>query len=104
MTKNELSLLLYLETCATDYGGTVDQRHMNDEDREILARWTNEGFMQSGRICFADVEKLCKHSRKVTHWVVFSDDAWKAAHSERRERCERIMEKRTWKRTEEVYP
>lgn len=29
MTKEEKSLLLYLETCATEKGGKVDARHMN---------------------------------------------------------------------------
>jgi hypothetical protein len=101
MTKDERSLLLYLETCATDYGGTVDQRHMNDEDREILERWTREGFMQSGRICFHDAETLSRHTRKVSHWVVLSDVAWTAAHAERRARYERLEAKRTWMRTEE---
>ena len=32
LTKEERSLLLCLETRAVDYGGTVDARHMNQDD------------------------------------------------------------------------
>jgi len=39
MDKDERSLLLFLETQATDYGGLVDARHMNDEDMRIVEQW-----------------------------------------------------------------
>jgi len=42
MTKNERSLLLYLETRAVDYGGIVDTRHMNQDDMEIAKEWNKK--------------------------------------------------------------
>lgn len=102
MTKNELSLLLYLETRAVDYAGVIDQCKLNDDDRDTLDKWTTEGFVQSGRICFHDIEKMNPNSfKKPTHWVVLSDEAWTAAHAERRARAIRMETKRSWKRAGE---
>lgn len=87
MTKDERSLLLYLETRAVDYGGKVDTRHMNAEDMAIAKNWNTEGFVKFGRIKFHDINILSK----MTHWCELSDEAWTLAHQERRARCTRIM-------------
>jgi len=104
LTKDERSLLLYLETCATDHGGLVDRRRMNEEDVAIVERWDKEGFLAFGRICFDDIKTLAKSCgpKRYTHWCELSDKAWKSAHVERRARSHRIMSKRTWKKTSEV--
>lgn len=45
LTKQELSLLLFLETRAVDYGGRVDTRHMNMDDMTTANRmWVVKRF------------------------------------------------------------
>lgn len=97
MTKDERSLLLYLETRAVDHGGLVTTPQMNADDFAILDRWKESGFMQFGRLTVASIEKL----RGATHWVRLSEAAWKLAHEARRARCERVYGSRTWETTEE---
>jgi hypothetical protein len=106
MTTFECSLLLYLETCAVDYGGGVDANHVNSADMEILERWNVEGFVQSGRIAFHDVERMYKRSkgrRRATLWAELSEEAWAVAHEERRARATRmsVVDKRGWQKAGE---
>jgi len=92
MTSDEKRLLLYLETCAVDYGGKVDTKRMNKEGMDIAKKWNDEGFVKFGRIKF--------HSIIVsTHWCELSDEAWNIAHAERKARCLRIMSKQTIDKT-----
>jgi hypothetical protein len=91
LTRNELSLLLYFETQATDYGGTLESCRMNADDMQIARRWNETGFVQFGRIAFNDIKEHGGTHR--THWCVLSDAAWVRAHAERRARCERLMTK-----------
>jgi hypothetical protein len=122
MTKDERSLLLYLETCAVDHTGKVDGIKMNDEDRAIAERWAQEGFIKYGRVCAADAfpcatapeeeflteededegssAPLLPRSSKL-NWVQLSEEAWTLAHAERRARAERLWAKRDWRTTEE---
>lgn len=94
MTKHERSLLLFFETCATDWGGTVAVQHMNDDDREIAKRWTEAGFVEFRRIPFLEIVQRGGATR--TNFVTLSDDAWSLAHEERRARCERIRARIAW--------
>ena len=96
MTKDELSLLLYLESRAVDQGGKVDSRKMNEDDFAIAKRWADGGYIQFGRVCAADCTELGG-----TNWVILSAKAWKDAHKERRDRAERMWEKRTFMTTDE---
>ena len=89
MNNTELSLLLFLETRAVDYGGIVDNRHMNAGDFEITKEWNASGFLEFRRIKSSDITM-----NHCTHFVKLSEEAWVAAHAERRARCERIMERR----------
>jgi len=95
MTKDERSLLLFLESCAVDQGGSVKSVHMNGADFEIAKRWNQEGFVKFGRIRSADL------SRGGSHWCALSDEAWILAHAERKARAVRMWDKRQWKTTEE---
>lgn len=99
MTRDELSLLLYLETCAVDFGGAVDARRMNKEDFDTAAQWAREGFIEFGRICAADIKTTGPQQR--TQWVRLSDAAWTQAHAERRARFARVYAKRNWRTTKE---
>lgn len=93
MTKDELSLLLYLEACAVDHGGKVEAIRMNEGDFDIAERWKRTGFIQFGRI-FADAIRKSRGRAVVTNWVVLSESAWQAAHAERRARALRMFEQR----------
>jgi hypothetical protein len=88
MSKDELSLLLYLETRAVDYGGRVDTRRIKDEDFVTAKHWDKDGFIifkrRNGRVVTRDGS---------SHQVTLSDEAWTLAHAERRTRCERITAK-----------
>ena len=95
MTKKELSLLVYLECRAVDYGGRVNIEHMNYDDINIAKEWNETGFINFGRIVAGD------HTPVGTYWVTLSENAWQAVHIERRERFKRIYEKRTWQTTKE---
>ena len=96
MTKDEKSLLLYLETCAVDQTGRIDQRRMNDLDRSIAERWADEGFIKYGRIACHDINST------LTHWCVLSSEAWMLAGALRQQRALRTQQNRKWRTTEEV--
>lgn len=95
MTKEELSLLLYLESCAVDYAGRVNSKRMNSEDFTIVGSWQTSGFVEFGRITFRDC------NRDGDHWIRLSESAWMAARSERRARADRMWKKRSYKTTSE---
>lgn len=95
MTREEISLLLYLETRAVDYAGRVDGRHLNAADREIIKRWVESGFIQFGRICAADV------NAQGAEWVSLSYAAMKEVHAARLAKAERTWAARTYQTTEE---
>jgi len=92
-TKNERSLLLYFESVAVDYGGLCQGVRMNKDDFTIAKRWNESKFIKFGRIyskhtISAGAEAGGQYPR--THWVVLSEEAWKLAHEERRERSKRL--------------
>jgi len=95
MTKDERSLLLFLESRATDQSGRVQTRHMNEADMKIVERWNAEGFVKFGRIRSADLSDLG------SHWCFLSDEAWTLAHAERKARAYRTWTNRQWKTTDE---
>lgn len=100
LTKDERSLLLYLETCAVDFGGLVDSRHMNAEDVAIAKRWSEEGFLEFGRMAMETIEKAVSvRGRHSTSWVHLSDEALTEAHELRAARAKRMWENRTYVRT-----
>mgnify|MGYP001586935676 CR=1 FL=1 len=96
LTKDERSLLLFLETCAVDHAGRVDTSHMNANDMEIAARWNRSGFLKFGRILSSDLSKFG------THWCVLTEQSWLAAHGERLARATRMWKNRDWKTTGEA--
>lgn len=49
LTREELSQLLYLESCATERGGMIEGARMNDADFHTVKHWSIEGFVQFGR-------------------------------------------------------
>lgn len=84
MTKQERSLLIYLETCSVDNRGKIDPRRLNDDDIEILKEWEDYKFIKFGRVKTVDIKDHC------CSWIILSDKAWEVAHDERKARAERM--------------
>ena len=98
MTRDEKSLLLYLETCAVDQSGRVDMRKMNETDVSIVTRWNKSGYVKFGRIKSHDIVSIISEK---THWCELSDHAFTDAHAERKARAHRLLENRDYERTSE---
>lgn len=95
LTRDEKSLLLYAETVMVDLGGIYEPRRMNDEDRAIMKRWKESGFLDHGRV---SSEHLT--SRRAV-WIRLSPEAVALAQELRRERIERAWGNRNWITTAE---
>jgi len=91
MSADERNLLLYLESVSTDGGGLVHSQRINDEDREILKKWDESGFISYSRLTFDSIQRL--HDKHNTSLVYLSDEAWKLAHQERRAKNLRMQSK-----------
>ncbi len=91
MTKDEKSLLLYLETRAVDYSGFVDTVHMNKIDMKIAKKWNEDGFLLFKR---ATKRSATGEIEALTYEVMLSDEAWVLVGEERKLRAERLLEKR----------
>ena len=100
LSKDQRSLLLYLETCAVDFGGSVDLAHMNAADIQQAEEWETEGLILWTRIKAGEWPK--QNGRNRTHYVALSDVAWNLAHAERRARNKRLEGKRAWRTIDEA--
>lgn len=85
LTKDERSLLLFLETIAVDHWGIVDDmRNLNADDIKIMKKWNEESFVIIKRISR-------KHPRmkgtQLTYAIRLLGDAWELAHQLRKERA-----------------
>lgn len=98
MTKDELSLLLYLESVAVDCSGRITDTRMNEADWKNLKKWTKSGYVASGRIAF---ESLKLVQRTSTQWVVLSDKAHDDAAVARKARAKRLWADKNYVTTEE---
>ena len=82
MTRDERSLLLYLETCAVDQGGLAEGRRMNKEDHEAAKKFAELKLAYLYRvpatILFDD--NLEQVLRKYTHWVTLTPAGFELAH------------------------
>ena len=101
LSKEEQSLLLYLESRAVDGAGTIDSRHINPEDYEKMKLWRQEGFIKMGRISKTKENEKKLPSIWCDHWVEMSELAWQAAQALRKERAERLLTNRLWLKAEE---
>lgn len=91
MTRDECSLLLYLETCLVDKSGFVATAHMNGADFDISRRWNDAEYISFHRLKMSHITGQ-QRSRMIpsTHVVRFSDAAWKDVAKLRRERADRV--------------
>lgn len=65
---------------------------LSTDDLRTIECWKQSAFIAFGRIAFADVTVTA------THWVTFSEEAWVAAHEERKARGLRAQENCTYQR------
>ena len=101
MSRDERSMLLFIEAVSVDYGGAFDMRRINEDDRKILDQWQSDGFIKWGRIKIADITQTSSCIR--SHWVTMDKDVvWLRAFEERRARCARMHEARNWRKTQEA--
>lgn len=85
MTRDEKSMLLYIETCCVDAGGLLEGRRMNIKDVEALDKLKKAGLLsQAGRIPFVHID-LGK-----THYAELSDMGFALAHELRKERAQAV--------------
>lgn len=97
---DDVTLILYLETCLVDQRGMAQGIRMNDIDMDTVKTWREEGLIDFGRIPFHDVHKVNPGKSLNagpfgvvhTHWVRFTPRAWDIAHRFRRERAERHVD------------
>jgi len=87
LTRNQVSLLLYLESTLVEYGGTVESNRMNKDDFDDVPRLTEAGLIAGFKRVPAKL--LGTFARHVTHTVDFTEEGWRVAHQLRRERAER---------------
>src|SRR5580692_11021328 len=98
MSKDERSLLLFLETCAVDRGGKVDIRHMNEVDIAISNEWTSTAFVKFGPIYSEDF----KESR-YSYYVLLSSDAHELSAKLRVDRANRMWSKRKYRTATDCF-
>jgi len=95
LTKDEKSLLLFLENAYVEHAGVYDPRCINDCDRAIMDRWKSDGIIDHGRVAFDDV------TPKRAAWCKLSAATMDVAHKLRTERAERMWTARKWRTTAE---
>lgn len=90
LTKEERSLLLYLESRAVDHRGLVDTAHMNADDMKIARRWSETRFLRFSRIRSDLLPATVRGPARIsTHVVEMTPISWECAAIERRRRAER---------------
>jgi hypothetical protein len=89
MTRDEKSLLLFLETRAVDHSGRVDTVYMNADDLVIAKRWNEEQFIDFGRYFASDI--TAGRTYRSSNYVRLSGAAWQTVAKLRRERAERTI-------------
>jgi len=92
LDEEDLSLLLFLETCLVDGNGKVDTQYMSEDDFKRAEVMQDAGIIKFGRI------KSKSIIDRKTHFTEFSDEAWAFAHKARRQRSDRMLSKITYKK------
>ena len=93
-SRDEKSMLLYLETCLVDGYGFVKGVKVNAEDIAIATRWNKEGFITFKRIPYDYIPIANRYGAskfEYLYYVRFTLEAWNIAHNLRYERSERML-------------
>jgi len=88
MTREERSLLLFLETQAVDFGGKVYTASLNLTDLDIALRWRDIGFIKFGRLLSA----LGGGTSERSHVVILLPESFALAAAERKRRAESTID------------
>lgn len=95
MTREEISLLLYFETCVVDRSGFVHGANLNEDDYRIARQWDASGYVVFRRLKMAEFRGLNRVDINIqsvaarTDLVRLSDEAWRDAAKFRRQRADR---------------
>jgi hypothetical protein len=84
VTRDQRSALLYVESCAVEYGGLLEGIRMNEADHKALTELSDAGFLTYGRI---PGKMLGTFQRGVTHWCDLTETGWALAQQLRRARA-----------------
>jgi hypothetical protein len=84
VTRDQRNVLLYVESCAVDYGGLLDNQYMNTADHDALKELAELGILTYGRI---PGKLLGTFARSVTLWCDLTEAGWTLAHQLRRARA-----------------
>ena len=84
LSREEQSLLLYLETCVVDNSCFINTNYINEEDLEILKKFQDNDLIKFGRYSKKDV---VTEMHSLGFWVFLSDEAFALAHQLRKERA-----------------
>ena len=90
LSKQERSIILYLESRLVDQAGLFFGRVFTAEDWKHIARLEKGGLFKVHQIPPAIQSKL--PGSNYTHWVDFEDTAWILAHELRRVLAKRVRE------------
>lgn len=90
LSREEQSLLLYLETCVVDNSCFIDTRYINEEDLEILKKFQDNDLIKFGRYSKKDV---VTEMYSLGYWVYLSNEAFALAHQLRKERALRAYDR-----------
>jgi len=83
LTKDQQSLLLYLECRVVDHGGYVNSQQMNEADFAIAKAWDGSGFILFRRL------RMAASKWNQSHVIRLSDEAFTEAHEARMARSEK---------------
>lgn len=85
MTRDEKSMLLYIETCNVDGDCLLVASKMNVADIEAMKKFQQEGLLlRSGRIPYRMLQNNGLSVR--THYAELTDAGWELAHQLRKQR------------------
>jgi len=96
MSRDEISLILFLESCAVDYSGRVHGARMNTDDLALARKWHDEGFIEFGRIAMKSI------NTDGNLWCHLSDAAMALAAEARKARADRGWANRTYQTTSDM--
>ena len=72
LSRDEQSILLYMECCLVDQGGILEGVRMNSDDHANIAKFKAAGLIDSGRV----PARLLSKQPGSTNWVTFTPEAW----------------------------
>lgn len=87
LTRDERSILLYLETCCVDHGGLCEGIRMNDTDFACIQVLKAEGVIEHfGRLPMKLIKEISEPTRN--HFCILTELGFDLAHAARRARAE----------------